>query len=113
MAERVRQPIDPAFIGHYRQHATAQLRKHARFLALLVVVGDRDFHWSVAELKGEALRFGAELLPPREYRRLMEWIPRYLLRAVTDVTPQWDGAQARAKVAAIEFQQWERARWQR
>jgi len=91
------------FVAHYRALAVPRLRRSARFLAILVTTHDREFHWAVAEVQGEAIRLGAEFLPKWFYRRLMdEAIPGWLLAGIDRVQPEWDAARARATAAAID-----------
>jgi hypothetical protein len=92
------------FVVHYRARAVPRLRRSARFLAILVTTHDREFHWAVAEVQGEAIRLGAKFLPERLYRRLMEQaIPGWLLAGIERVQPEWDAAKARATAAAIDI----------
>jgi len=122
------------FVVHYRALAVPRLRRSARFLALLIVTGDREFHWALAELRAEAIRLGAaKPLEPKEknggelplvdwrrdgarpfpladYRRLMnDVLPSMLLSAVERLQPDWDEACAVADRVAVDIRRHQRA----
>jgi len=96
------------FARHYRDVAIPRLRNSAGFLAILIVCGERDFDWSVAELVAEARRMGGDFLPKRLFRDLVATkLPSWLLSSVVAVRPAWAEAQRLSDKVALDIERCE------